>query len=318
MSLVCHSLYLRTPELLLSRTARKVQGGATGPMEDDYKFEGSVPDYYDTLFGSQLFEPYAKDLLSHLPDTSRISSVLELGCGTGRCTREILTHIGGDLKLTATDISQEMLDFAKKAVENTLVTTNATIKWQIVDECDLPYEDNSYDLVVCQFGYMFGTDKEKAISESVRVLRPGGLLLFNVWDDIEKNPLCYIADKVLKETHPDDHDEFFQLPYSMHDRKVVKGILSRVGLINTLVMDESIVCYWNSPMEAASAIIDGSPISLILRDRGEDEQPILQALSAAYQAQGQNAERQFISASDDISRVGFTMNAIIFISYKPI
>jgi hypothetical protein len=104
----------------------------------------------------------------------------------------------------------------------------------------------------------------------------------------------------------------------MHDRKVVKGILSRVGLINTLVMDESIVCYWNSPMEAASAIIDGSPISLILRDRGEDEQPILQALSAAYQAQGQNAERQFISASDDISRVGFTMNAIIFISYKPI
>ena len=297
-------------------------------MEEEYKFEGSVPDYYDRLFGTQLFEPYAIDLISHLPDTVSIGRVLELGCGTGRCTRQIITQLKGSIELIATDISEEMLKFAEKVVSSAQEDSGANISWEIVDECELPYEDNYFDLVVCQFGFMFGSDKQKAFAESVRVLKPGGVLLFNVWDDIDKNPLCCIADKVIKQSHPDDHDDFFRLPYSMHDREVVSSLLQGVGLVDLSIMDESIKCWWNTASEAADAIIDGSPISLILKGRGEDLKPTLDKITAAYLDHREATEREEATAAgeevpagdgdgDGAEQMAFIMNAVIFMGFKP-
>mmetsp|Transcript_2104 Transcript_2104/g.3982 ORF Transcript_2104/g.3982 Transcript_2104/m.3982 type:complete len:290 (-) Transcript_2104:58-927(-) len=283
---------------------------------DEYKFSGDVPDYYDRLFGSQVFEPYAKDLLSRVSDLNKpLVRILELGCGTGRCTEQILARIDDVKELIATDISQEMIEYAKHFVSKKIKSTNVAIDWQVVDECDLPYNDNYFDMVVCQFGYMFGNDKEKALAESARVLKPGGVLLFNVWDDIEKNPLCFIADRILKETHPNDHDEFFQLPYSMHDRGVVVDMLRSVGMTDITTMDECMKCYWSSPMEAADAIIDGSPISHILSGRGEDLQPTLNAISSAY---SQTLDMQNVTLdTDDDGRVGFNFSAVVYKCFKP-
>lgn len=290
-------------------------------MEEVYEFKGSVPEFYDALFGAQLFEPYARDLLSHIPDTFATRSVLELGCGTGRCTQQILVQLKGLVELTATDISQEMLNFASRAVGS----TSATISWETVDECDLPFGDNKFDMVICQFGYMFCSDKEKAFAESVRVLRPGGMLLFNVWGSIEKNPLCFIADRVLKASHPHDHDDFFKLPYSMHDQSMVSEMLESAGLENISVQDESIKCYWGTPHEAAAAIIDGSPISLILKSRGEDAQPLVDQISAAYREHHEQQQRvekvgaeNEASTSSDLTKIGFDMTATVYLSFKPI
>ena len=49
----------------------------------------------------------------------------------------------------------------------------------------LPFPDGTFDAVVCQFGVMFFPDKSKAYSEARRVLRHGGVFVFNVWDRIE-------------------------------------------------------------------------------------------------------------------------------------
>ena len=51
----------------------------------------------------------------------------------------------------------------------------------------LPFADAAFDAVVCQFGVMFFPDKAAAFAEARRVLRPGGTLLFNVWDRLEDN-----------------------------------------------------------------------------------------------------------------------------------
>jgi hypothetical protein len=133
-----------------------------------------------------------------------------------------------------------------------------------------------------------------------------------VWDAIEKNPLCYIADNVLKDRHRNDHDDFFQLPYSLHDRDLVYKMLQGAGLVDISIMDESIKCYWSTAMEAAEAIIDGSPISLILKSRGEDLQPTLDLLSAAYLEHSQ-AQQESVQGVG----IGFVMNAVIFMSFKP-
>lgn len=287
--------------------------------EDSYTFEGSVPGYYDRLFGEQLFEPYAKDLLSRLSaeTISKTTRVLELGCGTGRCTQQIITQMRRPLELTATDISGEMLTFAKKKLSPARQEDGVSLSWQVVDECHLPYENDYFDMIVCQFGFMFCTDKNKAFAESVRVLRGGGVLLFNVWDRIETNPLCFIADNVIKDSHPDDHDEFFRLPYSMHDRDVVSKMLVEAGVVDLSVFDEPLTCVWDTAAQAAEAIIDGSPISLIMKNRGEELRPTLDKIAAAYaeyKTHGHNVA-QVTSETEDC-RVFFNMHAVVFMCFK--
>ena len=284
-------------------------------MDKEFKFEGSVPQYYDKLFGEQLFEPYAKDLVSRISNiSSELSHVLELGCGTGRCTRQVMTQINGLKEFIVTDVSEEMLKFAKDAIEFPQHSLNPLVSWQVVDECDLPYKDNYFDLIICQFGFMFSSDKATAMAESMRVLRPGGLLLFNVWDDIENNPLCYIADNVIKTSHPQDHDDFFSLPYSMHDREAVIRMLSETGFTSVTAMDETIKCSWQTAHEAAAAIVDGSPIALILKERGENVNITVEALTRAYN------EYKISSIGTEIENEGisFTMSAVIFKCYKPL
>ena len=59
------------------------------------------------------------------------------------------------------------------------------IEWKNGAAESLPYHDESYDVVVSQFGLMFFTDRSQALSEMIRVLKPGGKLVIAVWDSLE-------------------------------------------------------------------------------------------------------------------------------------
>src|SRR6187200_1125987 len=131
-------------------------------------FTESVPENYDRYMGPMLFEPYADDLVQRLKlrDPMR---VLEVACGTGIVTRHLRERLSPDSELIATDLSEPMLVMAQRKFD-----ANAAIKWQQADAMALPFPDESFDAVVCQFGLMFVPDKAAAVAEAFRVLRPGG------------------------------------------------------------------------------------------------------------------------------------------------
>ncbi len=150
-------------------------------------FVGSIPENYDRYLGPVLFDPYAADLVSRL-NVSADASVLELACGTGIVTRRLRDRLGSEVRLIATDLNDAMLSYAARKFK-----PEDAIEWKQADAADLPFADQSFDAVVCQFGLMFVPDKERALSETYRVLKPGGTFLFNVWDAIEYNELAHIA-----------------------------------------------------------------------------------------------------------------------------
>ena len=123
--------------------------------EVGFDFTGSsISSSYDRLFGEQLFTPYAKDLLSHLRTPKLHGIVLEVGCGTGRCTKEMVATCSPGTVITATDVSEDMIQYAANRVQSDLCN-GIVVEYECANECSLPYADNTFDIVICQFGYMF-------------------------------------------------------------------------------------------------------------------------------------------------------------------
>jgi SAM-dependent methyltransferase len=104
------------------------------------------------------------------------------------------------------------------------------VTWQQADALQLPFDDASFDIVVCQFGAMFFPDKTAAFAEARRVLRSGGALLFNVWDRIEENEFADTTTAALSRLFPADPPLFMKrTPHGYFDWEVISHDLAAAG-----------------------------------------------------------------------------------------
>jgi len=199
----------------------------------DTVFSGSIPELYDSLFVPLVFEPYATDIAARVAAAGP-TRVLETAAGTGVVTRAMARALPASVDVVATDLNPPML--ARAAA----VGTARPVQWQQADANQLPFDDASFDIVVCQFGVMFLPDKAHAFAEARRVLRPGGTLLFNAWDRIEENEFADVVTMTLAGLFPADPPRFMaRTPHGYFDKAVMVRDLSNAGfdappLIETL------------------------------------------------------------------------------------
>jgi SAM-dependent methyltransferase len=112
------------------------------------------------------------------------------------------------------------------------------VQWQQADAMALPFPDAQFDLVVCQFGVMFFPDKPKAFSEARRVLKPGGVFVFNVWDRISENEFAATVTAALETVFPDDPPRFLaRTPHGYHDRSAIARDLANGGFTRSPRID---------------------------------------------------------------------------------
>lgn len=237
-------------------------------------FVGSIPDNYDRYLGPVLFHPYAADLVSRL-NVSEDASVLELACGTGIVTRRLRDRLGSKARLVATDLNDAMLSYAARKFR-----TEEVVEWKQADATDLPFADQSFDAVVCQFGLMFSPDKEKAFSETYRVLKPGGTFLFNVWDAIEYNELPHIAHTIIAEFFDDNPPDFYEVPFSFHDAETINSFLLAAGFSEMQFFLLRLPAVSPSAAEAARGLVHGNPVINVIRERSESSIPEIEAAVA--------------------------------------
>jgi ubiquinone/menaquinone biosynthesis C-methylase UbiE len=189
----------------------------------DKVFSGSIATLYDTYLVPLIFAPYAPDLVNRLA-TRAVSRVLEIAAGTGVVTRALAAGLPDDVSIVATDLNQAMIDRAAA------VGTKRAVEWRQADAMQLPFPDATFDAVVCQFGVMFFPDKAAAFSEARRVLRPGGVFAFNVWDRIEENEFADAVTTALASVFPADPPRFMaRTPHGYHDRRTVARDLAAGG-----------------------------------------------------------------------------------------
>src|SRR5690606_15782855 len=132
----------------------------------------------------------------------RHGRILETAAGTGIVTRALAEKLTSNVAIMATDLNQAMLDLAatRFAAPN--------VEWRQVDAQSLPFEDGAFEAVACQFGVMFFPDKQAAYREALRVLKPGGPLVFSVWDRLEANEVSRIVAESVARQFPEDPPRF--------------------------------------------------------------------------------------------------------------
>jgi ubiquinone/menaquinone biosynthesis C-methylase UbiE len=245
-------------------------------------FTGSIPATYDQYLGPLFFEPYALDLYERLKG-KRYNRILELACGTGRVTRHLAELIKEEGQLYASDLNPDMLQVARQRAENGL------IEWSVIDAQDIPFDPGFFDLVVCQFGVMFFKDKARAFSEIQRVLKPGGTFLFNTWDHINHNAASRISQQVLEEVFAEDPPDFLDKgPYSFFDPAEIRQLLQGAGFVHINIDVVAKTGLLSSADQAAIGIVEGSPLTGYLNERGAPKEEIKRKITEHLTAEYKN------------------------------
>jgi len=247
----------------------------------DAKFAGSIPELYDRYLGPLLFEPYAEDLARRL-SVLRRGTLLEVAAGTGVVTQALRKALPDDVRIIATDLNEGMLKVAASRVNAPTVT------FQQADAQKLPFADGSADAVVCQFGVMFMPDKGAAQREAARVLVPGGLYVFNVWDRLANNEVSLIVTRAVEALYPQDPPRFFErTPFGYFDPAPIRAELEAAGFQRIELDTVQLVSQAVSAEHVAIGLCQGTPL------RSEIEARNPQGLSAATAAAASALQARF-------------------------
>ncbi|MGH6906275.1 MAG: class I SAM-dependent methyltransferase, partial [Aestuariivirga sp.] len=133
--------------------------------------------------------------------------------------------------------------------------------WRQADATALPFGDQEFHCVACQFGAMFFPDKLTAYREAYRVLKPGGQFIFNVWDRLERNEMSETVDTEAAAHFPDNPPHFLRrTPYGYNDTGAISDTLRQAGFSTVTFETVAKRSHAGSPRDPAIGMCQGTPL----------------------------------------------------------
>lgn len=260
-------------------------------MSDD-KFD----EYLTT---GPLFGPYSV-WLAELCKIQRGMYVLDVGCGLGVSTFPLLELIGPEGKIEGIDISTQLISRAEYRAKY-LQISNASFSVCNAEKLDFP--DNIFDCVVSSFAINQITDKQKALSELIRVLKPESYLGFAISGLDHYKEFFNIAAKFFKE------DLFYQRKNKLQtDLDTYKRILKSLGITEWQVY---------SKVETYN-IATAEEYDLILQTRGPKNAVLLNIPEDQRAEVWQGILDQFMKIFNKDHRLHLTVSAQGLVFKKPL
>lgn len=225
------------------------------PEESGFQLGLSGAENYEASWVRAQMAQCARDLV----DTAEIAAgdrVLDIACGTGAVTREAVLQCGSAGRVTGTDVSGPMLEEARKFARRAGLPD---IDWVECDAADMPFEDNSFDVILCQQGLQFMPDKPAALHEMHRVLTPGGRLVLSVWK--RKSPIGDAFSEVLDRHFGAGTTAPWDAVYSLGDRSVLKELALGAGFRDPHVTFDFKFCRHPDPAAFIQGALAGSPLA---------------------------------------------------------
>ncbi len=177
---------------------------------------------YERLHVKALFGQWAEPVL----DAAKVVAghrLLDVACGTGVLARAAHARVGPTGAVTGLDIAPGMLAVA--------ADLEPGVTWIEGDAGALPFDDDTFDVVVSQFGLMFFPDKKRAIREMLRCLRPGGLVAVAVWDGLEHSGAYPISVDLLERRAGSAAADALRAPFVLGDTGELRGVFEDAGAV---------------------------------------------------------------------------------------
>jgi SAM-dependent methyltransferase len=121
-------------------------------------------------------------------------TVLDVAAGPGDLGFAVAERVGEDGRVVSTDFAPEMVEVARDFGG---ARGLANVEYRVLDAERMDLDDDSFDAVVCRWGYMLMADPGAALRETRRVLRDGGRLAFAVWATPDRNPWAAVPGMTL-------------------------------------------------------------------------------------------------------------------------
>lgn len=191
-------------------------------QQEEQLLRGTGAEIYERGLVPAVFAPWAATLIEQaaLQPGER---VLDVACGTGVVARQAAQHVGPTGTVIGLDLHAGRLAVARSLPE----VPGASIEWQEGNALALPFSDETFDVVLCQQGLQFFSDRPAALREMHRVLLPWGRAVLSVWGPLERSPghaaLVRALERSLDMAAAEELRSFFALGEASEVRSLLAG-----------------------------------------------------------------------------------------------
>lgn len=213
-------------------------------------------ELYERYLSSTISDPWTRVLLKYaVPQPGE--HALDVACGTGSVARHVAPVVGAGGKVVAFDINPEMLAVARSLS----APMGTTIEWREGDAIALALQDAAFDLVLCQQGFQFFSDRAASLREIRRVLTDGGRVVLSVWQALQHHPI-YEALFEATTRHLNAAISDVALPFSLGDAAELRSLLSDSGFERIEVTPRSLDIHLPSPERFVQLTVLGAATSI--------------------------------------------------------
>jgi ubiquinone/menaquinone biosynthesis C-methylase UbiE len=227
-------------------------------MKQGFQLEGHGPQAYERYLVPAFFDGCAAELLALVPPASG-QRVLDIACGTGIVARRASAQVTGDGTAAGTvvgvDVNEAMIEVART------VPAAGTITWHVADAAALPLPDAAFDIVYCQQGLQFATDRPDALREMQRVLGPGGRAGFAIWRALEHSPAFVTFVDVLQRHAGDEAAAMMRSPFGWSDRNEIRDLVLAAGFESVRIRIGIVLVRFPSATQFLRSEVLSSPLA---------------------------------------------------------
>ncbi len=186
---------------------------------------GNWAEIYQACFVPTIIAPWVSMTLELVAPRAG-ERMLDVACGTGAVTRHAAKLVGPSGYVAGIDLSPDALAVARAMRR---LPASASIEWHETPADKLPFDRGDFDIVTCQLGLMFFSDRVAALKEMHRVLAKGGRIAVMTWGALDKCAGNAAVARAWREYIGNNQADQFNPPHSLCDPDEVKSLLCSAG-----------------------------------------------------------------------------------------